>query len=473
MDTNSVQNIFARAVLYTIGKLEDLIRHGERLAKQMEESSSPNDQAGITAGTSEEGQSDPGTQSRGRLRGSDKTHVTSMDEKHAHQESGKPEQGDAEGPTLRLTHFQSTFVTAHDGEGECAALLLNRFVVEALQNRRRLDQTKKRLHKKITTLQSRVRTSKRGLQTSQGLVENRDVEMKDPNRARSQPSTKQGELQDAEQEISRTEKEIRQIDTKIRRCHFTVFSNLDFALEEAGFIKTSNDQAEPKKKASAHGSPQSASSRDALQPSTSSSQFRRYEADKTLDDAETKLDDAEESFLSRQTFYYEQKQAWREARDNDQTSVSSAGFDRWYFLAVQTMSQQIKDAEANLKEAKRKARELGVLRTDENFGFRTFSQQSYGYADSVEQHMASNAPFEKIEAWIAEIENDDAKGYEEALETLDQGVQNDVEMTSRDVDDWAADIQSVGCGSSIGVLDDGPNREWIDRWQEMCERKGR
>ena len=84
--------------------------------------------------------------------------------------------------------------------------------------------------------------------------------------------------------------------------------------------------------------------------------------------------------------------------------------------------------------------------------------------------MVRHAPVEKVEAWREGIDDEDSRNYQQALDTMGPDMKNDIELAARDVDDWAADVQTIDCGSSIGVLGDGPNREYIDWWQQMCGR---
>ena len=469
MSTRDIQNGLEDAVFGAIERLGCFFKPWGRVSR-----SHSRQDLSENGSFNKHGASQPDAPSSIQTRESDDTYITTTSEVVKLKRNQEPQDTNHRRDPV-VTEYSCEFVKAFDGEKQCDALLLNNWAMGILQERRKLHETRYRLQDKVGALGGRTQIATPRSEAIEDNCQAAAAALSSVSVICPKYVTSSGEERRSRtgSGLSQHRERLRQIEREIQRCDARLFEHLDGALRSGGFrspelseAESTEEQPAPRQSHSGYGPPDSDSS-----VSTRTRQCRK--ADLTLDAAIEELDDAEARMRGRHSLYFEQRQAWKQARANDETSITSSRFDQWYFQMVQGMTRDVRDAENKLKEAKRVSRELGMLNTDPDFGFEAFSQASYGYSASVEEGMVNHAPVAKIEAWRAGMEEGNARGYQEALDAMGSDVKNDIEMAARDVDDWAAGIPSIRCGSSIGVLDDGPNREWIDLWREKCGRNGR
>ena len=380
--------------------------------------------------------------------------------------------GTAKKRTKHLTPFNCRFVTARDGRQDYAALLLNSEAMEPLQRRAALSQTRCQL---ITT----VADTEDELSALKSLIRTHEPEMGNCGAENEQHIAdlvaKKREAQEKQQKILDLDQDIKQLDREVECCHAEIFHHLDGALEEAGFlhVESTESGSEP--------SPGRSENSRVTRPRTDSSV--EWERSHGFDDqrkyvpgaftiAGRRLKAAESEFHDRHNMYFDNKHEWQRQRELGETQVKSIAFDRWYLEQVQKLTREFIEAEEAYEEAKRVAREKGEWKADE-FGFETFSQQSYGYPASVEDRMISHAPTEKVHTWLRGMDSDGAPAQPSIPNAPARAAGSDDEGEPNRRDDWMSQVQSMDFGSGISMLDDGFNRKLIEQWQRKCGRNGR
>ena len=455
---------FGNAVNYAIGKLGDLISPKQSDLAQFDDEMVDEPQESSLKRSYESGEeaSEPTP-----------THSPSSEVNYNATSTSSPpckapaKDGVANKRTRHLTPFDCRFVTVHDWGQDCAALLLNSEAMEPLQRRATLSRARTQLTATIENLEGELSDLK-------SLVRTHEPELENEERA-ADCFAERRDAEEKRREISRLKQDAKHMDQEVDSCYAELFPLLDEALEEAGFLQPRGTESR------ASIPPEHSAGSQSIRPPSdshlawlSSDVFgaRRGYVPGAFTTAAERLKSAQSEFHDRQNMYLENEREWRRQRDLGETKVSSEAFDQWYLQEVQRMTREFIEAEAAYDEAKRVAREKGEFKVDE-FGFETFSQQSYGYAESVEGRMISHAPTEKIQAWLRRMESDCAMAQPRIPDAPARVEENGNEAKSRYGDDWASHVQSMDFGSGISMLDDGPNRELIEKWQKRCGRKGR
>ena len=396
-----------------------------------------------------------------------------------------------DGAACSLTDSDTRFISAWDGKKEVAALLPNVDAIETLSRRRKLLQTGDEVHAEITQLKEKLEVADEAMLDRELALD----ECRKTNEAPPPPIPEEERPDTLRRERDRLYRILEQIKEEATNCEMDFLRRLDGALQGADFFgKDDSDGRIPLEEFEEPLGPEFGSdnismpmagaidgfldeeesepeSHRSSEHSQDSTHTRQIKASSVYHLTRRRLEKVEGKFENRDATLAEAKRDWQRQREAGETSDNTETYDHWYLKEVQHMTQEFIDAETAFKAAERRMIELGVIEIDE-FGAGLFSQASYGYTESVEEYICGHAPVEKIETWRARMVQENASGYQKALDRRGPNVKEHIEL---DKDDQQA-IKKLGRASiSISVLDEnGHRRGVIKRWQEICaeQREG-
>ncbi|KAF2229086.1 hypothetical protein EV356DRAFT_581106 [Viridothelium virens] len=169
------------------------------------------------------------------------------------------------------------------------------------------------------------------------------------------------------------------------------------------------------------------------------------EREETLEKAKEQFDGFDDEYDKNLGEYYEDIATGAH-------NLARTVFDNFYVEAKRQYTKELIDAEANLRETRQRARQIGIKQDimDESI----FHDDPYdGYGDSMENEMIHCAPVTRIEAWLDGVPD---KAYNDSAANS---------VPTFECDDW--DARSVDIGHSISCIGTGSQSRRIRQWDEI------
>ncbi|MCJ1223948.1 hypothetical protein MMC12_000591 [Toensbergia leucococca] len=356
--------------------------------------------------------------------------------------------------TVQYTEGLSRVIIANDGTKDCLAVLLTQEMVSQLNQIIGKSSQVKAIESRFDDTRREANILRIYVEQSKGLIEATDNE-EEKAKLGQEISEKEEEILSGREEREYMEEEVKMEKRSLEFLRIGMEELFSHILAEADLLNL--PESEDKSYPGALGTPNNAqqstlsSGNNKSKASLEDLYRRRLYEDVQL--AKQKVDVMQKAFDTRHADYEQDLMAYQQAVFDGECDLPRTQFDLLGVEADQILTRAVIDAEAGLKEAKERARNIGALSTtwDQESNFRA---QSDGYADSYEASAAASVNRNFIEAWM--------EGVESARNNFDDPVE------PPELDDWNA--RSVEISDSISMVDYGPRREKIDRWRATCEQ---
>lgn len=252
-------------------------------------------------------------------------------------------------------------------------------------------------------------------------------------------------------EIQKLEQEIEKIREDIQWSQNRLFSSWKETLAEGGLLEPLVEEVEVQQ--SVWNNEGDAEMEVPPRPQPTPSEAERWAIEDAREAASNdvrektiQLQDAQERFDNLKEHYRTQRDAYLACVEAGTTTASKAEFDAGMVLNERDATAKLIEAEAELEQARKHARELGLMLDcyDQESDF--FDDVDDGYAESEEAAMIAEVDKSKILNWI---DHSEEKSENPA-----------------DCDQW--DAMTVDISDSISAVGEGKDRFRIDRWRSAC-----